>query len=67
MKDENIDNDILVMAADNIIDFHLKLFVDSFISHHSSMVMMYKEEDPKVLARTGVVVVDSENKIIDME
>lgn len=62
-----IDEDILVMAADNILDFSLKGFVEAFRERGTSMIMCYREPELRKLRRTGVIEVDADMKVLQMQ
>lgn len=62
----NINDDILVLAGDNLLDFSLKGFIDFSNEKNSNAVMRYYESELKRLQRTGVAVIDSNDKIIEM-
>lgn len=62
----NINDDILVLAGDNLLDFSLKGFIDFSNEKKGNAVMRYYEPELKRLQRTGVAVIDSNDKIIDM-
>ena len=64
---ELCNEDILVMAADNLLDFSLKGFVDSFIIYQSSMIMCYYEPSVEALQKTGVIILDKSNRVIEMQ
>jgi len=61
-----INDDIIVLAGDNLLDFSLGSFVDYFKSVNRSCVMRYYEEKPERLKKTGVATVDSNGMIIKM-
>lgn len=63
----NINEDILILAGDNLLDFSLKGFIEFFKSKNSNAVMKYYEKDIARLKRTGVAVVDQLDRIIDMQ
>lgn len=63
----NVDDDILVVAADNILDFSFKGFVDFFNDKGTSVIMCHHEPDLKKLQRTGVIAVDENMKVIEMQ
>lgn len=67
IEQENIDDDILVLAADNILDFSLKGFVDTFKEKATSMIMCHHEPELKKLQRTGVIAVDENMKVLEMQ
>lgn len=60
-------NDYLVVAADNILDFSLQGFSDFFREKGSSVIMCYNEPSIKALQRTGVITVDDEDLVLEME
>lgn len=62
-----VDEDILVLAGDNILDFSLRNFVDFFTSKNASCIMRHFEADVKKLQRTGVATVDENDKVLKMQ
>ena len=62
-----IDDDIMVLAADNILDFSFKGFVDFFHEKQSSVIMYYHEPSLKRLQRTGVIAIDEDMKVLEMQ
>ena len=62
-----IDDDILVMAADNILSGSLQGFVDFYIEKKSSVIMCYRENDLSRLQRTGVILKDDAERVVRME
>ena len=63
----NIDDDILVLAADNILDFSLRGFVEEFHKKGTSMIMCHHEPEIYKLQRTGVIEVDADMKVLQMQ
>ena len=63
----NIDEDIMVLAADNILNFSLGEFVDEFHYRGTSMIMCYYEEEIYKLQRTGVIVMDDDLRVMLMQ
>ncbi len=62
----SIDDDMLVIAGDNVLDFSLSKFVNYAKSKNASCVMRYYEPDAKRLTKSGVVTVDNDDKIVKM-
>ena len=62
----NINDDILVLAGDNLLDFSLKGFIDFSKEKNNNAVMRYFESELPRLQRTGVAVIDSNDKILEM-
>ena len=67
IKDCAVDDDIMVLAADNILEFSLRGFVDFFKEKKTSVIMCYHEPELKKLQRTGVIAVDSDMKVLRMQ
>ncbi len=63
----NVNEDILVLAADNILDFSFQGFVEAFKQKQTSMLMYYHEPELKRLQRTGVISVDNNMKVLVMQ
>lgn len=62
-----IDEDILVAAADNILDFSFRGFVEAFREKGTSMIMCHYEPELRKLQRTGVIRVDENMKVLEMQ
>ena len=62
----NLDDDMLVIAGDNVLDFSLTEFIKYAKNKNTSCVMRYYEPDDKKLLKTGVVTIDSNDKILKM-
>ena len=62
-----INDDILVLAADNLLDFSLKGFVEEFHRKGTSMIMCHHEPEIYKLQRTGVIAVDDNMKVLQMQ
>ncbi len=64
---QDIDDDLLVIAADNILDFSLSGFVSFSRAHAASCIMCHHEPDLHKLQRTGVIRVDSDMRVLEMQ
>lgn len=62
----NIDDDMLVVAADNILFFSFQEFLDFAKAKQTSCIMCHEQPSIEKLQRIGVVVLDSENKVLNM-
>ena len=62
-----IDDDMLVVAADNLLFFSFKEFVDFANEKGTSCIMCHEQPSIEKLQRTGVVVLDDNNKVLNME
>lgn len=62
----SINDDMLIIAGDNVLDFSLNKFVDYAMDKNTSCVMRYYEADQKRLTKSGVIEIAGD-KIINME
>ncbi|MFC4403040.1 nucleotidyltransferase family protein [Gracilibacillus xinjiangensis] len=62
-----IDEDIMVVAADNLFTFDLQPFVDFFYKKKSDCITVQNIYDTKELQRTGVVEVDQKGLVLSFE
>ncbi len=62
----SLDDDMLVIAGDNVLDFSLTTFVECAKRKQTSCIMRYYEQDEKKLLKCGVVTIDDEDKILHM-
>lgn len=62
-----VDEDILVAAADNLLDFSFRGFVDYALSKGTSCLMCHHQSDVEKLRRTGVIELDANMKVTGME
>lgn len=66
--DKNVCEDgVLVLAGDNLLDFSIKGFLDFYKEKNATCIMRHYEPSLEKLQRTGVVEVDSSDKVISME
>lgn len=63
----NIDDDMLVVAADNLLFFTFKNFVEFSNEKDFSCVMCHKQIDIGKLQRTGVVELAEDGRVLGME
>ncbi len=61
------DEDIMVLAADNILDFSFQGFVDFFKEKQTSIIMCHHEPETYRLQRTGVIEVDDNMRVLQMQ
>ena len=62
-----LDDDMLVIAGDNVLDFSLQKFVLYAREHNTSCIMRYFEPDVKRLTKCGIVEVSPDDRILGME
>lgn len=61
-----LDDDMLVIAGDNLLDFSLTRFMAYAKEKKASCIMRYFEADEKRLRKCGVVTVDEADKVLRM-
>ena len=61
-----LDDDMLVIAGDNVLDFSLTKFVEYAKTKNTSCIMRYYEPDDKKLLKCGVVTIDEADKVLNM-
>ena len=67
MEKMKLNDDLLVVAADNLLFFSFKEFVDFAHAKGTSCIMCHQQDDIEKLRRTGVVELDSNMKVLGME
>lgn len=63
----NVDDDLLVMAGDNLLDFSLGGFINYAREKGTTCIMRYHEPNEARLHKCGVVEIDADDKILSME
>lgn len=63
----HLNDDLLVIAGDNLLDFSLRDFIHYQEQKQTTCIMRYWEENEAKLHKTGVAVVDESDRVIDME
>lgn len=62
----NIEDDALVIAGDNVLDFSLTKFIDYAKVKNASCVLRYYEERKEKLQKSGVMKIDENERITEM-
>ena len=62
-----LDDDLLVIAGDNVLDFSLTKFLDYAREKGSSCVMRYFEPREEKLRKSGVAQVDGDDRVLSLE
>ena len=63
----NSGTDLLVVAADNLLFFSFQEFVDFAKQKGTSCIMCHEQPSIEKLQRTGVIVMDENNRVLNME
>jgi glucose-1-phosphate thymidylyltransferase len=67
MEQLHINDDLLVVAADNLLFFSFQEFVDFAKEKDTSCIMCHEQPSIERLQRTGVVELDSDHRVLGME
>ncbi|MBQ7419679.1 MAG: nucleotidyltransferase family protein [Prevotella sp.] len=67
LEERQVDDDLLVVAADNLLFFSFQEFVDFAKAKQTSCIMCHEQPSIEKLQRTGVIVVDEQMKVLNME
>lgn len=67
MEKLRINDDLLVVAADNLLFFPFQEFVDFAKQKQTSCIMCHEQPSIEKLQRTGVIVVDEQMLVLSME
>ncbi len=62
----SVDDDMLVIAGDNLLDFSLTRFIKYAQHKKTSCIMRYYEASTEKLKKCGVISIDDNDKITDM-
>ena len=62
-----LDDDLLIIAGDNVLDFSLTMFIQYALQKKNSCIMRYYEPKLERLKKSGVVVVDADGLVISMK
>ena len=63
----NINEDLMVIAGDNLLDFSLSRFIDYYDTKNATCIMRYFEENKEKIKKSACVSVDKSDKLILME
>lgn len=61
-----LDDDMLVIAGDNVLDFSLTEFIAYSKEKNASCIMRYYEPNAQKLLKCGVVTIDENDKVLNM-
>ena len=62
-----LDDDLLIIAGDNVLNFSLTAFIQYAMAKKTSCIMRYYEPDLKRLQKSGVLVVENDGLVIHMQ
>jgi glucose-1-phosphate thymidylyltransferase len=67
VKSEAVEDECLVLAADNLFDFSLSDFANFFYQRRADCITTHRLEDRKKLRQTGVIQIVGVGRVIDFE
>ena len=66
IKKLNINEELMVIAGDNLLDFSLATFINYFDTKKETCIMRYYEENKEKLKKSACVLVDNDDLVLDM-
>lgn len=67
IKSLSLQDDLLVIAGDNVLDFSFHQFIDYAKSKDTSCTMRYYEGDVNRIRKSGASIVDENDRLIEMQ
>jgi len=67
IREKEIDEDILVLAGDNVFTFELERFIEACESSRKSAVGLYDVEDINEAKKLGIVEINDKKEILSFE
>ena len=67
IEETNIDDDIVVLAGDNVLNFSLSSFIEYGREKKTSCIMRHEEKDENKLRKTGVIEINEDELVLNME
>lgn len=64
---ENINEDILVMAGDNLFSYKLKDFYEFYLRKNKDCILVQQNDNMEELKRMGVALLDSNDKVLKFQ
>ena len=63
----NLDDDLIILAGDNVLNFSFKKFIEYGKAKGTTCIMRHYQPSIEKLRKTGVVVVDENDRVLSME
>ncbi len=67
IEQAGIEDDLLVIAGDNVLDFSLCRFIDYARNKSTSCTMRYRETAKEKLQRAGVSIIGEDERLLELE
>lgn len=67
MRCAGIDDDLMILAGDNLFDFDLRDFVGFFDEIDADVITAYRVEDPALRRRLSIVELDESGRVLSFE
>ena len=67
IKKLNINEELMVIAGDNILDFSLSDFINYYYQKQATVIMRYYEENKEKIKKSSCLLIDSHDLVLDME
>ncbi len=63
----NIDDDVVIIAGDNLFTYKLKDYYDYYSAKKADCVCVKQFDDPEMIKQLGVVLMDEDGRVTDLE
>lgn len=67
IEELNIEDDLMILAGDNLFDFELTDFAQYFYEKGTDCITAYQEESKEQIKRAGVIELDEQKKVLSFE
>jgi glucose-1-phosphate thymidylyltransferase len=67
IENENIDDELVIVAGDNLFTYSLKEYYDFYKAKNDDCVCVKQFDDMEMIKQLGVVVMDENDKVTDLE
>ena len=66
IKELNLDDDSIILAGDNLLDFSLNEFISYFNKHNATSIMRYYTDDKNRLRKSANIKIDENDLVVEM-
>jgi len=67
VEEAGIDDDLMVVAGDNLVDFSLQGMVETFRKSGSNVIGVLRFEDESKLSKYGIVNIDEDGRVVEFQ
>ncbi|MCX8147365.1 MAG: sugar phosphate nucleotidyltransferase, partial [Candidatus Woesearchaeota archaeon] len=67
LKKEDIDDDLLVVAGDNLFKFEIREMIEFFNEKKANILVAYREEDKEKIKKSACIEIDENSLVVNFE